>query len=187
MLYCVIGASGTGKTTLVEEAMKRYQLERVITCTTRQRRVGEPSSAYYFLSDDEFDRLERGGLVESDTYHEHRYGTAYFAVDKALEKGDAFIITTAEGYLNLRDKYDCRGVVLEISPDVLRERMEKRGDDPRDIEARLDGIEEEMELNRMLRCPHLRLTGDRKRDLSLFLDATLGPGRDTPRREKELG
>lgn len=183
MLYCVIGASGTGKSTLVEEAMKRYKMERVITCTTRERREGEPSDAYYFLSDDEFDRLENGGLVESDSYHGHRYGTAYFAVDRALDKGDAFIITTAKGYENLRKMYECRGVVLEIPVSELRKRMEGRGDSEENIESRLSGIEQEMEANRRIRCPHLNLSGNRERDLKLFLDATLGPGRDTKPRK----
>ena len=174
MLYCIIGASGTGKSTLVDKAVERCGMSRVITCTTRERRVGEPKSAYHFLSDKEFDQLvKKGELIESDEYHGHPYGTAYFAVHEALQKGDTFIITTASGYENLRERYQCRGFVLELDPNILRARMEKRGDSKEAIESRLNGLNEELERNAGLDCTHIRLSGDLNRDTAVFLYATV--------------
>ena len=55
-IFLIVGASGSGKTTIVEQLEQRYGLTSIQSYTTRAARyVGE--KGHIFVSDEEFDKL----------------------------------------------------------------------------------------------------------------------------------
>lgn len=54
-LIVICGAPGSGKTTIQNYLLEKYEFPRVITHTTRPRRIGEKDKVdYYFESKKEF-------------------------------------------------------------------------------------------------------------------------------------
>lgn len=96
-LFIVSAPSGAGKTTLIEELLKRwgkkYNLERAITYTTRDAREGEINGVdYNFISIEEFQRkIEEGFFIEWSTWYDHFYGSS-IEIIKGLKNGVSYIL-----------------------------------------------------------------------------------------------
>lgn len=74
------GKSGVGKTTLVKNLIKSYPniFRRLISYTTRPKRMGEDKSEYIFISEDEMKGLHK---QEKLANFDLNYGN-YYAMDK---------------------------------------------------------------------------------------------------------
>ncbi|MCF2706440.1 guanylate kinase [Arcanobacterium haemolyticum] len=94
--FVVAGPSGVGKGTVLAEVMKRApECWLSISATTRAPRPGEVDGThYFFVSDDEFDRLVADGdMLEWAVVHgKHRYGTPRQPVLDAIEAGKVVIL-----------------------------------------------------------------------------------------------
>jgi guanylate kinase len=95
-LFVVTGPSGAGKGTLIRALVERRpDLAVAVSATTRARRPGEEDGqAYYFLSDEEFERrVQAGDFLEHVTYVSgHRYGTLGDEVERILGSGRSCIL-----------------------------------------------------------------------------------------------
>ena len=94
-LFVVTGASGTGKTTLVREALANVPgIGWSVSATTRAPRVGEVDGHdYHFVSKESFERkLERGELLEWAEVYGNYYGTLRAPVDQALARGESILL-----------------------------------------------------------------------------------------------
>jgi guanylate kinase len=95
-LFVVTGPSGAGKGTLIRALVERRpDLAVAVSATTRARRPGEEDGqAYYFLSDEEFERrVQAGDFLEHVTYVSgHRYGTLREEVERILGSGRSCIL-----------------------------------------------------------------------------------------------
>jgi guanylate kinase len=95
-LFVVTGPSGAGKGTLIRAlAERRPDLAVAVSATTRARRPGEEDGeAYYFQSDEEFERrVQAGDFLEHVTYVSgHRYGTLRDEVERILGSGRSCIL-----------------------------------------------------------------------------------------------
>jgi guanylate kinase len=137
------GASGAGKTTLVDALMQnRPELERVISCTTRPRRESDPKGEYAYLSDDEFKMYrQKNAFLWEGEYASQRYGTLKKSVSDALEAKYPRIMTlTPDKTALLRSLHPSQVLsFLIVCPqeDVIRERLLDRGANPSDIERRI--------------------------------------------------
>ena len=86
----VSAASGTGKTSLCKRLLQTLShTARSVSYTTRPRRGEEVDGRdYFFISDDEFDRMiEQGEFVEWAQVFTRRYGTGWRAVQQQLDEG----------------------------------------------------------------------------------------------------
>lgn len=93
-LILVIGPTGSGKGTLLEEVRKNIpDLVFPVSCTTRVMRPGEvEGQTYYFVSRDEFEaRRERGEFLEWAEYGHNLYGTLRSEILPAVEEGKTVI------------------------------------------------------------------------------------------------
>jgi guanylate kinase len=106
LLVVISGASGAGKDTLRDLLMAwGLPCHFAVTATTRSRREGEVEGRdYYFLTDAEFDRLEReGGLVERAIVYGQKKGVPREEVSTPLAEGrDVLVRVDVQGAAALK-------------------------------------------------------------------------------------
>ena len=115
MILLLLGRSGCGKSTIEDLLISRRGYRKVITCTTRKRRDGEPEDSYHFMTKDEFlIRLGNGDFVEWDRYGDNFYGT----LKESLE-GDGMLVCaiTPEGAANIRKVFP-NAFVVHVKTDM---------------------------------------------------------------------
>lgn len=161
MLIVLSAPSGGGKTTLCRRLLKeRGDLVYSVSCTTRAPRGGEVNGReYFFLGEKEFDaRVREGRFLEHARVHGHRYGTLKETVEKALRAGKSVVMAIdVQGARQIRERVrslpagdPLKGRLVDVfvappSLEVLRERLEKRGEDsPETMARRLKNAEAEM-------------------------------------------
>jgi guanylate kinase len=76
-LFLIVGAPGTGKTSLVNYAISKYKeplnLHCVIQYTTRTQRINEKNGLdYHFVSQEEFEQLKKERQIFEDFTFEYR-------------------------------------------------------------------------------------------------------------------
>lgn len=130
-LFVVTGASGTGKTTLVKEALSGFPgLDFSCSATTRAARPGEVDGVdYHFVGQDDFERLaaEQAFLESADVYGNH-YGTLRAPVEQALSDGRSVLLEIdMQGARQIRETLPDAVSVFVLPPDLAT------------IEARLRG------------------------------------------------
>ena len=77
-MIVIVGESASGKTSLVNEFVKKHpEYTKVVTYTTRPRRNEEVDGIdYHFIDDDTFIKMqENNEFIEQAGYREWRYGT----------------------------------------------------------------------------------------------------------------
>lgn len=78
-IVIISGPSGAGEDTIISELSKQIKLEKIITTTTRKKRVGEKNKQdYYFISNQEFkEKIDKGFFVEyACEYNSNYYGVS---------------------------------------------------------------------------------------------------------------
>ena len=151
MLVVISAPSGAGKTTLCERMIQELpDAVYSISCTTRKPRGDEQHGReYYFLTDEVFAaKLAAGEFIEHATVHGKSYGTLRQTLVSELEAGRTVLLDIdvqgAEQIRNQVRRADCpetlRSAFVDVfieppSLDVLRQRLERRGEDTPDVIA----------------------------------------------------
>lgn len=150
-LIVLSGPSGTGKTTLCRELVKRIPgLVFSISATTRDKRPGEKNSYdYYFLSPAEFkSKIKAREFLEWAKVYSHYYGTLKKPITANLAKGVSVLLDIdMQGALQVKDKFPQAILIFILPPSLeeLRQRLIRRKRDSlATIARRMKQIEEEM-------------------------------------------
>lgn len=145
--------SGSGKTTIVRELLKRfYCFEFSISATSRKPRGEERDGVdYYFLSNDEFRaRVERDEFVEwEEVYAGTCYGTLRSEVERIWAKGNVILFDVdVMGGIKLKRLFGddaCSVFIMPPSVEELERRLRGRGTDAEEvIRKRIDKAEFEL-------------------------------------------
>lgn len=109
-LYCLIGRSATGKST-IEKKLRKYGFLPVVSFTTRPMRQGETNGVdYHFMTDEEANRmLENGQVLEYAEYNGWKYGTLKQSIN--LDNGSHLIVVNPHGFKQLQDSLGKENVV----------------------------------------------------------------------------
>lgn len=145
--------SGSGKTTIVRELLKRFpQFEFSISATSRKPRGEEKHGVdYYYLSGEEFrERVERDEFVEwEEVYAGTCYGTLKSEMERIWAKGNIIVFDVdVMGGINLKRLFGddaCSIFIMPPSVGELERRLRGRGTDSEEvIQKRIDKAEFEL-------------------------------------------
>ena len=133
--------SGSGKTTIVRELLKRFDcFEFSISATSRQPRGKEPHAIdYYFMTNEEFrERVERDEFVEwEEVYAGTCYGTLKSEMERIWSKGKVIIFDVdVMGGINLKRLFGddaCSVFIMPPSMEELERRLRGRGTDAEEV------------------------------------------------------
>lgn len=154
-LFVISASSGTGKTTLAKELLRKDRgLVQSVSYTTRQPRGKERHRKdYHFVSKKEFMRTRReNGFLEWANVFGRFYGTPKLGVERHLRRGrDVLMLIDVQGAKKVKKKRKDAVFIFLAPPsfDELKKRLKKRGtEDRKEINRRLKvAIRELKELN----------------------------------------
>ena len=141
----ILGPSGVGKDTLINKLKEKYPnvFFKFPSFTTRKRRPEETEGVHYFyISKKEFKDMEsEGKLFGIKEYDHNYYASNKSKLKKFIDSGDKIIILNynIETANSIQKDFDFNYVaILPPSEGELRKRLIDRGDEPEDIEIRMD-------------------------------------------------
>lgn len=138
-LFVVTGASGTGKTTLVKEALRALpDIGWSVSATTRAPRRGEVDGRdYHFVSQERFlELVETGEMLEWAEVYGNHYGTPASPVRQALESGKSVLLEIdLQGARQVRRAMPDMIGIFVLPPDfaVIERRLRARATDSEEI------------------------------------------------------
>jgi guanylate kinase len=141
----IVAVSGAGKDTIIEQLFERYpdRFRKFISTTTRAPRPGEVDGKdYYFIDDATYDQWEaEGRFLLSVPFAGARYGTLRSEVQG---HGKTLLMLVVEGVAqSIKELLTPQGitvgiVAIEVSEQMVEQRMKARGDSPEQIQKRLE-------------------------------------------------
>ena len=137
----LIGPQGSGKTTLAKE-LERRGYEQILAYTTRTPRDNEIEGIdYHFVTDAEFENAFLDGELTcvrtySTVFGVWSYAFAWADLYRAV---DSVAVIDPESYLRIYDQIEnVFGIYLDVPDDVRKARLLVRGDDPEEIDRRME-------------------------------------------------
>ena len=167
-MIALIAPTACGKDTIKKELVK-LGYESVVTTTTRPMRDGEVQDvSYHFIDKSQFRRFKEQGFFAETTSYNTVHGTWYYGTQlKDLENNEnKVIILNPDGILSLMRTIDMSDWVvffIDCPEEIIKERLNKRGDNPEEAERRLEADRKDF-VNILRLCDH-RITNDGRRKI----------------------
>lgn len=158
-LIVLSAPSGTGKTTICKELLKRNKNWKFsVSATTRPPREKEiDGKDYIFMSNQKFDHMAKfGDFLEWEWVHGNKYGTLAGQLEDVIDNNEIMLLDIdVKGGFSIMEEYPENSFSIFIEPPgfdipekklVLEERLLKRGNEQTtQIKNRLKRFEKEME------------------------------------------
>ncbi len=160
------GSSGSGKTSIVQEILKKRDHTRMLpSVTTRAHRVSDVSGEYIHIEKDEFnERKERGEFLEYDEPHGDWYGTLRSSFEEALRGKDLRVKTIslkgAEAMYMAAPNAVIPFYIIPPPEPILRDRLRNRGDNEVLLEKRIADCKSWHEKAQHSLVPFVMITND---------------------------
>lgn len=152
ILVVVSGFSGSGKGTIMNRLMEKYDNYALsISATTRSPREGEQDGReYFFKSIEDFETMiDNDQLIEYARYVDNYYGTPREYVESQMKQGkDVILEIEIQGAQKVKTKFPDTVLLFVTPPNgaELKKRLENRGTETSEvIKSRLRRANEEAE------------------------------------------
>ena len=135
MVIVVLGGTCSGKTEFAL-ACEKFGFPKVITNTTRARRVDDNENSYHFLTRDEFmQKIENGEMLEYAEYNGNLYGTSIDSLSK-----NCVIVLEPKGLRSFERIMGDRiySIFLDVSDEERLRRGIARGDSLEVLNSRME-------------------------------------------------
>lgn len=141
MLIVLLGKTCSGKTTIAKE-FEKEGFRKVVTCTTRPKRVSEKDGTdYNFLDQAVFDEMKRNGeFAETAEYvMANDQKVSYGSLKKDFEGDETkILVLTPSGLKTIRESgLPVFAVYVKTDNETIKKRLKMRGDDPEEAIRRL--------------------------------------------------
>jgi guanylate kinase len=138
MIFCIVGKSCSGKTTLQRELNEKFNAEKIVTYTTRKPRIDEVNGFdYNFISIEEFkEKLNKDEIISPDTYGGNFYG---FPKNEKYDSEENVFTTvlTVSGAKELKNNYSNVKIIYLFADDKTRFKLSMlRNDGSKTIKER---------------------------------------------------
>ncbi len=129
-IYCIIGKSGTGKDTVLENLLNcdSINLTKIVPHTTRPKRENERDGVqYHFVTKDQLLQMEKDSqVIEKRTYNTVHGEWTYFTSTQELnDNTDYGIITTQKALHKFFDKFGQERIYVFYLKLDDKERLER--------------------------------------------------------------
>jgi guanylate kinase len=145
MIILISGVQGAGKTTIINEILKKcphYKLS--ISATTRALRINELPNEYEFLSLEDFLLKQKNGyFLEVVDFNNHKYGTPIHQLKKNI-----ILNVNPSSILNFQKlfkehNFNYKSIFIDVPLCVIKERLVIR-DQNHNIEEKIKKAKEEI-------------------------------------------
>lgn len=137
-LILLIGTSGSGKTSLANKLQKKYGYVPIKSYTTRPVREGDDTDleSHTFVTLQEADLIANSQSIIAQNWFD---GNFYFVTLEQLQCADIYV-TDVKGMKDVYRNFFQKPIIsiyLDVPPEIVAQRMERRGDSNEDIMRRL--------------------------------------------------
>lgn len=135
LIFCLIGESGSGKSTIAQYMADTYNWNIVKSYTTRKKRFEEEND-HVFVSQEVFaDILKTNEIVAYTEFDENKYCATFLQ----LLNSDIYIIDP-KGWENRKEypNIEYFPIYIDVPEEVRIKRMTSRGDSEEDIVRRIE-------------------------------------------------
>ena len=151
LLFIVSAPSGTGKTTLCKNLLRRVRnLYLPVSVTTTSPRIGEKADRDYRYVNEDFFKAEikKGNLLEWVKNFGYYYGTPKKDILRAINRGkDVLLRIDVKGAMQIKRRFP-ESILIFLKPPSMKElirRLKKRNTDKsEEIDKRLKLAEKEL-------------------------------------------
>lgn len=156
-IFIYTGPDGSGRKTISKMVATTFDMETVLSYTTRPaRHYEEEGRDYYFINEDTFIKMEQNKeFLESVEIDGFRYGIREEDIVKAFENHSLVYLTlNPEGTEKLKKIYGDKVMRFFIyaDRDTVLKRLKKRNENEADIERHMNHYNETMEYKNQ--CEH---------------------------------
>lgn len=120
-LFCILGASASGKTTLVKMLEKEFNMKQIPSYTTRSPRF-EGEEGHTFVTEKEFKQLDN--IVAYNYYLNNHYGVTASQID---DESYGLYVVDFTGLRELKEKYKGKrpiySIFIDCNTDTRRSRL----------------------------------------------------------------
>jgi len=152
-IVIISSPSGGGKTSICHQLLSdNKDWDFSVSYTTRSKRPGEQNGKeYYFVDEDQFDRLKKDNyFAEYFKVHLYYYGTPRKPLEDVLNNGGVVLLDVdVQGAKELKKEFDEALTIFILPPSVeeLHKRLTARGTETEEqLEVRRKNATEEMKL-----------------------------------------
>lgn len=146
-IIILIGAGGSGKTSIAKKLVETGGYIFAPTTTSRKIRKGEIHGVdYFFVSEEEFLKMiENEEFLEHITFNGNYYGTNKNRLKEILEKKHCILCIEANGAEKVKKHFKDQtiSIFVYVPEEELEKRMKDRGDSQEHITRRIALAKEE--------------------------------------------